>query len=175
MFALAVRYLTGRAVATQVTKAGGCRVASPPGRMFMALVAAWGLRGRNGREKNALAWLETLPPPALRASGFGKAEETVSFFVPGQRWKRQPRCAAQGRTPFPVGRNQTRTLSTSSGTPRFPSSIGRRWPNSAEMSPTSAILRRWSRPGFRTRRRSPPSFPSTATHDEVASGQGWSA
>jgi CRISPR-associated protein Csb2 len=58
--------------------------------MFMALVAAWGTRGRDEREKNALAWLENLPPPALRASGCGQAHETVSFFVPVNDEKGNP-------------------------------------------------------------------------------------
>jgi len=101
MFALAVRYLTGRAVATQVTKREAAEWPPHPGRMFMALVAAWGLRGRNGREKNALAWLETLPPPALRASGFGKAEETVSFFVPVNDGKGNPDARHKAERHFP--------------------------------------------------------------------------
>jgi CRISPR-associated protein Csb2 len=69
--------------------------------MFMALVAAWGLRGRDEHEKNALAWLETLPPPALRASGYGKTAETVSFFVPVNDEKGNPDARRKAERHFP--------------------------------------------------------------------------
>jgi len=164
MFALAVRYLTGRAVATQVTKREAAEWPPHPGRMFMALVAAWGLRGRNGREKNALAWLETLPPPALRASGFGKAEGNGQFLRPGQRWKKATRCAAQGRTPFPsvVPDEDTVYFIWYAEIPVEASGgAGRTLPKCHLPRP---FFDAGPRPGFRTRRRSPPSFPSTATH-----------
>jgi CRISPR-associated protein Csb2 len=82
MFALSVRYLTGRAAAGQVANREEPEWPPHPDRFFMALVSAWGTRSRDSAERNALAWLETLPPPSLRASGCSHAGKAVSFFVP---------------------------------------------------------------------------------------------
>jgi CRISPR-associated protein Csb2 len=69
--------------------------------MFMALVAAWGTRGRDKREKDALAWLETLSPPSLRAPGCGKADEAIKFFVPVNDEKGNPDARRKAERHFP--------------------------------------------------------------------------
>jgi CRISPR-associated protein Csb2 len=101
MFALAVRYLTGRVVATQVNNREEPEWPPHPGRFFMALVSAWGTRGRDSAERNALAWLETLPPPSLRASGCSHAGEAVSFFVPVNDDKGNPDGRHKAERHFP--------------------------------------------------------------------------
>ena len=40
-----------------------------PDRVFMALAAAWFETGENPKEREALCWLATLPPPSIAASG----------------------------------------------------------------------------------------------------------
>ena len=52
-----------------------------PDRVFSALVASWGARGRRLEERQALEWLEAQPPPELVASaGWPRTAPTV--FVP---------------------------------------------------------------------------------------------
>lgn len=65
MLTLAWRYLTGRAVATDVTGRGLAEWPPHPDRVFQALVEAWGERGRDADEEAALKWLQGLPPPDL--------------------------------------------------------------------------------------------------------------
>jgi CRISPR-associated protein Csb2 len=52
-----------------------------PDRVFSALVAAWGARGEQGDERQALEWLETQTPPELVANG-GFARTAATVFVP---------------------------------------------------------------------------------------------
>ncbi len=65
MLAIAVRYLTGRVVATDVSSRERAEWPPHPGRLFMALVAAWGAGGRADNERRALEWLERQGPPSL--------------------------------------------------------------------------------------------------------------
>jgi len=81
MFAIAVRYLSGRSVATHPADRERAEWPPHPDRLFMALVAAWGETGRSGVEEQALCWLETLPPPALVASD-GQERTAVVAYVP---------------------------------------------------------------------------------------------
>ncbi len=50
-----------------------------PDRVFMAMVAAWFERGEDQDEKNALYWLEDLPPPHIAASEHTERESTISY------------------------------------------------------------------------------------------------
>jgi len=52
-----------------------------PDRIFSALVAAWAARGQDGREAEALEWLERLPPPRILASD-AEPRTAATVFVP---------------------------------------------------------------------------------------------
>jgi CRISPR-associated protein Csb2 len=67
MIAIAWEYLTGTAVAATVTDREEPEWPPHPDRVFQALVASWGERGRAPDERTALAFLETLGPPELVA------------------------------------------------------------------------------------------------------------
>ena len=69
MFALAIRYLNGWAMAA--TDGANKRQAEwppHPDRVFMALAAAWFETGEDPAGGAALRWLEALPDPAMAAS-----------------------------------------------------------------------------------------------------------
>ena len=68
MFALGVRYLLDRAVATAWHDRERAEWPPHPDRLYLALVAAFGERGEDPAEADALRWLERLPPPQLRVS-----------------------------------------------------------------------------------------------------------
>lgn len=80
MFALALRYLNGWAMAA----ADGSRKETPewpphPDRVYMALAAAWFETDQDAAEGAALRWLEALPPPAIRASDYAARSSVVSY------------------------------------------------------------------------------------------------
>lgn len=82
MFALALRYLNGWAMAA----ADGARKETPewpphPDRVFMALAAAWFETDQDAAEGAALRWLETQAPPSINASGC-ELRRTVVSYVP---------------------------------------------------------------------------------------------
>lgn len=82
MFSLGIRYLMGWAMAA----ADGARKEQAewpphPDRVFMALSAAWFETGQDVQEGEALRWLESLPLPALSASG-RERRQIVTHFVP---------------------------------------------------------------------------------------------
>jgi len=52
-----------------------------PDRVFSALVATWAARGERDTERQALQWLEQLPPPSILASS-GEPRTGVIAFVP---------------------------------------------------------------------------------------------
>lgn len=79
MLAIAVRYLTGRVVATDVGDRERPEWPPHPGRLFMALVAAWGAGGRREEEKRALEWLEGQPAPALAYPEHVEAQAPPTF------------------------------------------------------------------------------------------------
>lgn len=71
---------------------GLCRAAHGPGddfpdwppqpdRVFSALVSAWGVRGESPKERAALEWLESQPPPVICASE-SSARTAPEVFVP---------------------------------------------------------------------------------------------
>lgn len=80
MFGLGIRYLNGWAMAA----ADGARKEQAewpphPDRIFMALAAAFFETGEDAEEGRALRWLETLPPPAIAASGYATRTAVVSY------------------------------------------------------------------------------------------------
>ncbi len=80
MIALGIRYLTKYAVATNLSRQ---RPEWPPhpGRIFMAMAAAHFETGADPAERAALQWIESLPPPAMKASeAFERSE--VRAYVP---------------------------------------------------------------------------------------------
>ncbi|SER20229.1 CRISPR-associated protein Csb2 [Solimonas aquatica] len=86
MFALCLDYLTGRAVATAYNDRQGAEWPPHPARVFSALVATWAeqesLDSDEARaEHAALAWLESLPPPAI-ACDEGCARTVMTHYVP---------------------------------------------------------------------------------------------
>jgi CRISPR-associated protein Csb2 len=84
MFAISIRYLLGRAVATHPSDYEKAEWPPHPDRLFMALVSAWGETGRDTAEAAALRWLESRPAPSLRASleKDTKRRAVVTVFVP---------------------------------------------------------------------------------------------
>lgn len=70
MFALALRYLNGWAMAAaDGAKKEQAEWPPHPDRAFMALAAAWFETGEDPAEGAALSWLEALDPPSIVASG----------------------------------------------------------------------------------------------------------
>ncbi len=67
MIAIGVRYLTGYAVAHDLTQQKA-EWPPHPARLFMAMAAAHYETGGDAWERQALLWLEEQPPPGLRAS-----------------------------------------------------------------------------------------------------------
>lgn len=68
MFALEVRFLTGRYVASRADARDEPEWPPHPARLFSALVNTWAEGGREASEEAALRWLEDQPPPAMVAS-----------------------------------------------------------------------------------------------------------
>lgn len=67
MIAIGVRYLTGRVYAHDLSKQTA-EWPPHPGRLFLAMAAAYFELGEAADEKEALLWLESQPAPALRVS-----------------------------------------------------------------------------------------------------------
>ncbi|HUY90461.1 MAG TPA: type I-U CRISPR-associated protein Csb2 [Pirellulales bacterium] len=85
MLALGIRYLTGYAIATDVSRGapGDERAEWPPhpARVFMALAAAMFEAGENGDERAVLEWLEQQGAPSMRVSD-AEPRDVVTCFVP---------------------------------------------------------------------------------------------
>jgi CRISPR-associated protein Csb2 len=81
MFAIGIRYLCGRAVATHPADRASPEWPPHPDRVFMALAAAYFETGASPGERSALEWLEGLAPPALSVSE-GNSRNTVTSYVP---------------------------------------------------------------------------------------------
>src|SRR5690348_4829554 len=81
MLAIDVEYLAGVAFAAQFSDRSAAEWPPQPDRLFSALVAAWGCGGQVAAEREALEWLELLPPPLVLAS---KAEirQVATVYVP---------------------------------------------------------------------------------------------
>mgnify|MGYP001035193364 CR=1 FL=1 len=65
MFALGIRYLNGFAAATEPNNPHRPEWPPHPGRVFMALAAAYFETGKSPKERAALEWLESLRPPHI--------------------------------------------------------------------------------------------------------------
>lgn len=81
MFALGLRYLTGYAIASYPGDRFRAEWPPHPGRVYMALAAAYFETGEDPWEKDALEWLEALPPPLISASE-AEARVAVTHYVP---------------------------------------------------------------------------------------------
>jgi CRISPR-associated protein Csb2 len=83
-FVIAWEYLTGRVVATDPTNRERSEWPPHPGRVFMALAAAWFETGEDPAEGEALRWLERLGDPELRLPAVEPAFERslVKVYVP---------------------------------------------------------------------------------------------
>ncbi len=80
MFALAVHYLTGRAVATDSAWRDAPEWPPHPARLFFAMVDALHAGGNQPDQRAALEWLERQGPPELSHSD--KSDRIVKLFVP---------------------------------------------------------------------------------------------
>ena len=81
MLALGIRYLTGYAVATDVSSRERAEWPPHPARVFMAMAATFFETGEDPDERAALEWLEGLGSPALWASD-AAPRTVVTHFVP---------------------------------------------------------------------------------------------
>jgi CRISPR-associated protein Csb2 len=77
---IGIRYLTGYAAATDLA-AGRPEGPPHPGRVFMALAAAHFETGADPGERRALEWLESAPPPSVKAS-LAQFRSHVEAYVP---------------------------------------------------------------------------------------------
>jgi len=77
-------YLTGYAVATDPSSRERAEWPPHPGRVFMALAAAWFETGEDADEGEALRWLETLGDPELHIPSIEQVAErsSVTVYVP---------------------------------------------------------------------------------------------
>jgi CRISPR-associated protein Csb2 len=81
MLALGIRYLNGFVVASEPDDRERPEWPPHPARVFMALAAAHFTTGADPAEREALLWLESLPPPALRAAD-EFPRKVVTHYVP---------------------------------------------------------------------------------------------
>jgi CRISPR-associated protein Csb2 len=81
MLALGIRYLTGYAVATDVSDRERAEWPPHPARVFMALAAAHFETGKDAVERASLEWLEEQVPPSMKA-GEADRREVVTHYVP---------------------------------------------------------------------------------------------
>src|SRR5207248_7942432 len=100
MLALEVEFLLGRYAAADFRDRDRPEWPPHPARLFSALVAAAHGSGMGESARDALLWLEGLPPPQLCAEGAPAAQSPVTAYVPvnhpgedflPQRAERQPR------------------------------------------------------------------------------------
>lgn len=75
-------YLTGCSVATDPTSRQRAEWPPHPGRVFMAMAAAWFETGEDEAEGQALRWLEKLGDPELGSPGYFSARHVVDCYVP---------------------------------------------------------------------------------------------
>ena len=82
MVSIEVNFLTGRFVATAHHDRTSPEWPPHPARLFSALVATWADTDQpDPIEKQAIEWLESLPPPSIRASD-ATPRTAVTHFVP---------------------------------------------------------------------------------------------
>src|SRR5579884_2107536 len=84
MFAVRVRYLTGRVCAAAFDEGDAKETVEwppHPSRLFSALVASWGESGEQPELRAALEWLERQPPPSIYFSSCS-VRRRVNVYVP---------------------------------------------------------------------------------------------
>jgi CRISPR-associated protein Csb2 len=81
MFALGIRYLTGYAVATDVSNRQRAEWPPHPARVFMAMAAAHFETGEDPDERAALEWIEQAGEPTVCA-GEALPRDVVQYYVP---------------------------------------------------------------------------------------------
>lgn len=81
MLTVGIRYLTGCAVASDVSDRRRVEWPPHPGRVFMALVAAHFQTGAEPAERAAIEWLESQPAPQIHAPGHVE-RPVVTHYVP---------------------------------------------------------------------------------------------
>lgn len=79
MFALEVEYLLGRVFAGDFRDRSEPEWPPHPARLFSALAAAHFEGGQNPEERQALEWLESQDPPAIRAGEPGESVPTLAY------------------------------------------------------------------------------------------------
>src|SRR6516165_2518792 len=82
MLAMAVHYLTGRAVGKRYNSHVDADWPPEPGRLYYALVNALHAGGNLPNERGSLLWLETRKPPCLSFSDSNKRSAPVTFVPP---------------------------------------------------------------------------------------------
>lgn len=81
MFGIGIRYLNGWSTASDVADRNEIEWPPHPGRVFMAMAAAYFQGERPQSERAALGWLEALDPPEIYAGGC-EARKVVTHYVP---------------------------------------------------------------------------------------------
>jgi len=81
MFGIRVELLTGKYVASAYNDRNEGEWPPHPSRLLSALLEVWGATDQDARQWNALQWLESLPPPRIRASE-AYVRLTAPTFVP---------------------------------------------------------------------------------------------
>src|SRR5690242_13177457 len=108
MFALGIEFLMRRAVMTRIDNREEPEWPPHPDRVFMALVAAFGECGEHELEREALEWLETLGPPALRVREEAPKRSSFISYVPvnddGNPMGKKGAFGPMGS--LPIGRNR---------------------------------------------------------------------
>jgi CRISPR-associated protein Csb2 len=103
MFALRVRYLTGR-VYSAIFEDGDTKRTTEwpphPSRLFSALVSAWGEGGAEEELRPALQWLEEQPAPKIYA-GHHSPRKLVQSYVPVNDDRKMPEERSRKRRAFP--------------------------------------------------------------------------
>ncbi len=104
-------YLTGYSVATDPTSRERAEWPPHPGRVFMALAAAWFETGEDAAEGEALRWLEALGDPGLRLPARERIAERshITVYVPVND-KAGPAAATLQSTPAMTRGRQPRTF-----------------------------------------------------------------
>lgn len=82
MVCISWKYLFGRVIATDYANRKKVEWPPHPDRVFQALIAAWGERGEDEKEKAALKWIEEQDLPELVIPKVLDHPESVSVFVP---------------------------------------------------------------------------------------------
>lgn len=82
MLGLEIEFLAGIIVARRVDDETALDWPPQPDRIFSALVASWGARGRNDDERAALEWLERQEPPLIEASGISTRSAPIVYVPP---------------------------------------------------------------------------------------------